>query len=172
MRYRRKRLVVSLRQSGGDALIARNHQTRRKYRSAVGRSDERRTVGRDLARISRRLLPWAERLHVVADIRQGTIEFPPQAIVQSQVRSDLPAVLRERVQGGRPHIFDLRRALLVLVRQAKQVVGIEVVGIFWSIQAGAEIVVEPVDFEEERLVKTHAPNVSPKFERMVSFNLG
>ena len=175
---RRKSLVVSLGHTVGDSRVAGENQAEREHGiggavlTAIGRSElrDQRIIGRKLARINLGHLPRTESLHVMPDVSQRRIQFPAQAIVQRQVRANLPAILREQVERRAAHIFVLRRSLRVRIRQAQKEIRIKIVGAHIIGTAGGERV-RTVDVVVKRLVEAHAAHIHAEFQAVSTHDL-
>src|SRR5262249_6102558 len=68
-----------------------------------------------------------ESLHLLSGIHLGSVHFPTQTVVQSQVRLNLPAVLRKQVNRLATHQFMIGRALGHAIGQTEQIVGIHTI---------------------------------------------
>src|SRR6202042_613226 len=67
------------------------------------------------------ILTGAIGLDVSGDIRERRIEFPTQAVVEGQVGLNLPAILREWINGGGANILPLSRPLGIGIGQTQKV---------------------------------------------------
>src|SRR5437660_4074845 len=118
-----ERLVIRLGHAGGDAAISRYDQTRWKFSRTVGCATQKRgAVWRYLTGVNAGTLAGPECLHMMTDICKRRVQFPAQAVVQCDIGTNLPTVLREQIHRGGSDILVLCRSLLVGVRQAQQVV--------------------------------------------------
>ncbi len=121
--------------------------------------------------IDSRALPRPERLNFLADVGERRVHFPTHAVIQRQVRSYLPAVLRKEIGGLTSHQFMLRRALNVAVRQPKEIIGIDAVGtnVISSWPGSRGIEGHPaVDVEVQELVEFLVAHIAAKLEIMIS----
>src|SRR5271169_3872268 len=123
---------VSVDQSTGDALVTRNHQSRRES-TRVGtiwrgssRSlklgklrKSRNAYGRECAGINRRILPRIKPLNFLTDVCQRRIHLPPHTIVECDVRPNLPTVLCEEIERSASNQFLVAGALRIGRRQAQ-----------------------------------------------------
>src|ERR1700690_505056 len=140
------------------------HRVGRASRVAVGVRVAERQLARstELAGIGRSDLSRPESLITPAGVIQGLIEFPTEAVIQSYVRADLPAVLRQQVDRISAHVFGLRRSLQVRIGKTHQVVGEKVLSsvgeagrdeIVWSAAREGEVAVRvEVQGLEEALI--------------------
>src|SRR6266481_1511792 len=111
--------VVGTGQTVGHALVSRKNYPQRSNSSGVIAGYSRKDGG---------ALPGPERLNSLAGISHWRVQFPAHAVVQRQIRFDLPTVLREKVHGFAANKFMLWRTLQVAGRQAHEIVreGIDV----------------------------------------------
>src|SRR5579871_449260 len=119
---RGKRLVIGRSQSGGNAGVARNHQTGGRGTSVgaggirhakalpVGLAS-RVSCGVNSAGVNGGILSRPEGLHVAADVFHRGSKFPTQTVVQGQVGLDLPTILNEGIYGGAANIFAMAGTL-------------------------------------------------------------
>ena len=70
-----------------------------------------------------RLRPGDEGRYLVVLFRPGRDAIPAQAVVQSEVRENVPAILREETDVFVPGIEGIELALIVLAGHADQEVG-------------------------------------------------
>src|SRR5579872_1656543 len=106
-------LVVSLGQTILNARVPGKHQARR-LDARVGASaysKVRLLVRGKGAWIDSGILPGAISLNVMEDIGKGRVELPAEAVVESNIRLDLPAILREKIDASRSNVLALRCAL-------------------------------------------------------------
>src|SRR5579862_7052010 len=119
-------LVIGLGQPVRHALVAGHDQAGR-FDSCVGARAYTKIgllIGGQLTRIDRRVLTRPVGLHVMQNVGQWSVEFPPEAVVQGKGRADLPTVLCEQIETRGSDILALPRTLRVAVRQSKQITGI------------------------------------------------
>ena len=105
----------------------------------------------------------------MSDVSQWCVELPAKTIVESQVGTNLPAILSKQVHRRRADILLLSRTLLIGIRQAQEIVGIQIVESD-VVGSAAEIVVVPTNFEEEGLIETHPAQVSAKLHGVIAFD--
>src|SRR5581483_6803344 len=173
-------LIVGLGQRIGYAGIARHNQAGWKYcpcratgaaiRASVGSNQGSVNAGIQLAGIDLGLLSRPECLHVLTDVSDGRVEFPPQAVVQCHIWFDFPAVLREQVQAGAAHVFNLRGTLAVSSRKTEQEVG-ECGIAFGGVDRGLVDKEFAVYVEVERLIEALTANVASELQRVLSNHL-
>src|SRR5579863_1787425 len=97
------------------------------------------------------------------------VQFPAQTVVERQVRLDLPAILGKKIKTGVADIFHLSRTLSELIRKAKQIIRIEIVG---SHVIGATAVVGEgsIHVVIVELVELLLPEVSAEFVSVAALN--
>ena len=102
-----------------------------------------------------------------ADIRDGRVQFPAQAVVQGQCRPNFPAILRVQIKGRAAHTFVLRRTLQIRVRKAEKIIGNEI-GVSGIIRATPKEGVIAIDVEVQELVKALAASIRAEFQTVVA----
>src|SRR5438477_2760899 len=130
---------------------------------------KKRIIWSDLARINRRVLPGTIGLNFLPNVRQRRVQFPPQSIVQRQIGSQLPTILRKQIERFRSNQFVLRGTLDVVVIQTQQVVRKKIVG-NRIVRPASIDVIGTVDVEIEALIELIVTEVSAKFKTMISNN--
>src|SRR5262249_39157099 len=116
-------------------------------------------------------LSRAESLYPMSNICDRTVIFPAQAVIQCQVRPNLPTILSKEISTGRPHILMLRRTLLVNVGKSEKVIRVQIVRNN-VILADTAVSVKTIYFEVQCLVKTLATHIGAELKSVVSANLG
>src|SRR5208283_3111685 len=173
---RSKRLVVRRGHSCGDAGVSRDYQAGW-FGAGVSAGGIRHTetlpIGGargDCTRIDGGILSWAEGLDVTANIRRRRGKFPAQAIVQSQVRLELPTVLGEGIDCGAANIFALTGALNIDVCQPEEELGI-IVAIGWNDRIGAIVFesIVAIQIEVVVLVEAGAADIDAELEGVIAF---
>src|SRR5580704_9563091 len=110
-------LVVSIRQAIWDGLVARKDQPDWSNACSIAtglagpEGSKQRIAGIETARIYGRTLSWPESLHLLANISLRRVQFPTHAVIERHIRPNLPAVLREEIDGLASYQFMLRRSL-------------------------------------------------------------
>ena|SRR5207248_7891698 len=92
---------ICLCQGIGYSRVSRHNQADRGHRRAI-------SVGGVFAGINLAYLSRPEGLYAFSDVRDRSIQFPAQPIVERQVWLDLPAVLCEQIQPGTADVLMLR----------------------------------------------------------------
>src|SRR5258708_35302494 len=119
-------------------------------------------------------LSGPEGLHLSPCIPQRRVEFPSQAIVQSQTGLEFPAILTKEINGLASHPLFLRRTLAIFIRKAQKIIRKQVLsrltgGGIRDLQTGVvgpstKIEVLAADIEEERLVKSLRTEISAELQ--------
>jgi len=135
---RSKRFVIGAEETAGDTFVSGNDESSRGrpgicavrcYPRTVelGKRTKARVAGsgvsrREITRKDCRALTGIEALHFLADVGEGRVHFPAQAVVQRDVGFEFPAVLGKQVQGGAADELRIGGSLRVRNRQSKQIV--------------------------------------------------
>ena len=133
----------------------------------VPNARHQRVVGAQLTGEDRSALSRTEGLRAHADIRDGGVQFPAQAVVQGQGRSNFPAILRIQIKGRAAHAFVLRRTLQIRVRKAEKVIGKEI-AVSGIIRATPKEGVIAIDVKVQKLVKALAANIRTEFQTVLA----
>src|SRR5437899_2214210 len=107
---------------------------------------------------------------MLADIRNRSIQFPAQTVIERQIRLNLPAILCEQIQTSATNVLSLCRPLAVRTGQPEQVVGKCRIA---KSAPGRGFVHKKftIDVEVEQLVKTLAAKVAAELKRVVPDDL-
>src|SRR5713101_97700 len=179
-------LVIGLRKPVGDALVPRHDQSQGEDRSAGAIEttvsgpelpDQKNAAGivrLKNTRIDCVRLSGPEGLYFLPGVCQRRVEFPPQAIVQSQTGPEFPTILGKEINGLTSHPLFLRRTLTVFIGKPEEIVWKQVLSRLTSgrirdlqtrvVGPSTEIEVLAADIEEERLVKSLRTEISAEFQ--------
>src|ERR1700722_1825625 len=91
---------------------------------AGAKAGKERIAGIEAAWVNGRALSGPEGLHLVPNVCLRRVQFPTHAIIQRQIRLDLPAVLRKEIHRLASYQFMLSRALGHIACQSKEIVGV------------------------------------------------